>query len=287
MDSEMRYQPSCQPRVRRPLLGPPRRPPRGWLLAAPTPPHFPLFAMIATLCFSASLLLATASAAKAPDLPPLPEEPEPPLEPKLTGDPKWLQRLYIRPGHTQQLTKDNFDAWIKEAVDAKKTAFVRWISTDDTQDCSWIAARHHSKGYIPTPKKEEHCKLLSQSSQLWNAVAEKHKDDDTVVFGDVVLSEWKDLVAEITKERLQTYTELTPEEEEELHNRAETDEEGIFVHEVRDLDHMYAMHMTAWGTEDALPAEDEHNPMKPHNFGCTIRSYNKCEAVPTATLSFP
>jgi len=249
-----------------------------------------------TLVCAAALVL-TAVAPSAPPLPPKPahgDAPEPAdsgkPKPKLTGDPKWLTRLHTRPGHTKQLTKDNFDEWVTDAVNGKKSAIVRWISTDDTSDCSWIIQRHGSSGDQALggdkPPKEDYCKIMAKSSQQWNEVAEKYKDDSTVVFGDVVLSDWKDLVEDVKKVRTDLMKPME-EHDEEVETMPEQPAHlsTIFANEVTELDYMYAEHIEEHiaehieeqpesGEEPENDDKDQMPTYAKHNFGCTIRVYD-------------
>jgi hypothetical protein len=171
----------------------------------PPPTHYMMWAAL-LLCTAAGLLAPTTAASSAPPLPPKPPpsstEPASAATPHLSGDPKWLTRLHTRPGHTKQLNKDNFDKWVTKAVHEKKTVIVRWISTDDDADCSQIAQRHEPSDGTDAVKKEDQCKVLAQSSQQWNQVAEEYRDSDNVVFGDIVLSDWKSLVKEVQSARI-------------------------------------------------------------------------------------
>eukprot|EP01047_Picozoa_sp_COSAG01_P020136 COSAG01_NODE_1139_length_11544_cov_249.103801_4_plen_325_part_00 len=269
--------------------GPPGAPP-----LPPLPKHAPMHIATTTIVCAAALVL-TAVAPSAPPLPPKPahgDAPEPADsgKPKLTGDPKWLTRLHTRPGHTKQLTKDNFDEWVTDAVNGKKSAIVRWISTDDTSDCSWIIQRHGSSGDQALggdkPPKEDYCKIMAKSSQQWNEVAEKYKDDSTVVFGDVVLSDWKDLVEDVKKVRTDLMKPME-EHDEEVHTMPEQPAHlsTIFANEVTELDYMYAEHIEEHiaehieeqpesGEEPENDDKDQMPTYAKHNFGCTIRVYD-------------
>jgi hypothetical protein len=267
----------------------------------PLPKHAPMHIATTTIVCAAALVL-TAVAPSAPPLPPKPahgDAPEPAdsgkPKPKLTGDPKWLTRLHTRPGHTKQLTKDNFDEWVTDAVNGKKSAIVRWISTDDTSDCSWIIQRHGSSGDQTLggdkPPKQDYCKILAKSSQQWNEVAEKYKDDSTVVFGDVVLSDWKDLVEDVKKVRTDAMKPIHDEEEDTMPEQP-AHLSTIFANEVVELDYMYAEHIEEHNAEHIEeqpeqleePENDDKDQMPTyakHNFGCTIRVYNMCGPHPT------
>lgn len=127
---------------------------------------------------------------------------QPRMPAKLSTDKKWLQRDFIRPGHTTKLTKDTFDDWIKGVVDSKKTAFVRWLSTDETTDCSHISARlRHAVKLDQNQTPEAHCALLAKASHAWYHATKVYKGNDRVVFGDVVISDYKDLVAQVQAQR--------------------------------------------------------------------------------------
>jgi hypothetical protein len=136
---------------------------------------------------------------------------------ELEADPKWLHRLAIRPGHTEQLTHDTFTSWVQENVVKKKTVIVRWIATSDTSSCSWGVQRHFAEGMKKeqegdpdderpsnkmrshNPTEAEACRILAQSSHLWNHVAMSYSNDPSVVFGDVVIADSSARVGYIQK----------------------------------------------------------------------------------------
>ena len=152
-------------------------------------------AILRALLLSAVLLGAQA----------LPDLPKPPAHAQPAHPP-------MRPETAEQLTPKTFDAWIHAAVDNKKTAFVRWMSRDDAaKNCTWVTrgyysptngmddkelADHHKEhGTVEDPTKDP-CKMVHEQAKAWNALTLKHKDNDKMVFGDVVVSDWPQAVNE-------------------------------------------------------------------------------------------
>lgn len=148
----------------------------------------------------------------------------------------------MRPKHSTQLSEENFDEWLKLALENKQTAFVRWMAKGEIYgDCSWIGngflgsgdeddvqhpsepldpedhygnATHDADGEdhftkLTAQLKNDPCSVVRAQAAAWNAVVEEFKDDDEVVFGDVVLADGvhKDVV-EKTKAHHDLHHEL-------------------------------------------------------------------------------
>jgi hypothetical protein len=160
--------------------------------------------VLATMVSRCALVLVALLGAQA-----LPTAPKPPAHAQPAHPP-------MRPETAEQLTPKTFDAWIHAAVDNKKTAFVRWMSRDDAaKNCTWITrgyyspthgmddkelAEHHKNngmehGSVEDPTKDP-CKMVHEQAKAWNALTLKHKDNDKMVFGDVVVSDWPQAVNE-------------------------------------------------------------------------------------------
>ena len=117
----------------------------------------------------------------------------------------------MRPSTTKALTPENFKGFVQAAANAKKTAFVRWMEKDDdSKDCSWLLrgmtaseevtpegtaedeGMHHIK--MLKQAQRDPCVLVHRQAVAWNALTAKYGDDDSVVFGDVVVSDWPEVV---------------------------------------------------------------------------------------------
>ena len=90
--------------------------------------------------------------------------------------------------------------------------------------------------------------MLAKASHAWYHAADAYKDDSTVVFGDVIISDAKELVANITKRRKQALdfeieylkaAEENPQELPELHEGDEPEPSTIFESELEDMDYMF------------------------------------------------
>ena len=102
--------------------------------------------------------------------------------------------------------------------------------------------------------------MLAKASHAWYHAADAYKDDSTVVFGDVIISDAKELVANITKRRKQAHdfeieflkaAEKNPQELPELHEGGEPEPSTIFESELEDMDYMYADHWHVEPSEEA------------------------------------
>ena len=141
----------------------------------------------------------------------------------------------MRPAHTTKLTPDTFDKFVQDATDNKKTAFVRWMFSDDmTKDCKWVRKGFHIWGHMdgdwhegddlegPVDEngdpiedeaeeggeefpidllvkqaKTDPCGLAQAQAAAWNDITKKYSNDPDVVFGDVVVADHKELVAQL------------------------------------------------------------------------------------------
>ena len=111
------------------------------------------------------------------------------------------------------LTPDNYETWIQDAIQGKKTAFVRWMASDNPIDCSWFAhgmlhtGPHgaDAKDDRPVMPHDRHgggdefdpCRVLEKHTQSWNEVVDNHADDPDVVFGQVVIEDFPDILKKV------------------------------------------------------------------------------------------
>ena len=169
----------------------------------------------------------------------------------------------MRPAHTMKLTPENFDNWIKDIEDAKKTAFVRWMAQDNNVgNCTWLGSgfagleeSHEGHGddnsnrltdgedelgeegdspgaadeqdhftKLTEQLRKDPCSLARAQAEAWNKVTLEYKNDPDVVFGDVIMSDYSDLAAR-TKE-LYTFSGSKHDAHEEQDDGLEEVDDG-------------------------------------------------------------
>ena len=180
----------------------------------------------------------------------------------------------MRPAHTKQLSADNFDAFISNSIKKRKVVFVRWMRSDNSEgDCTWVG---HGAPYLgddteteadPTDRHQSHffhlrksmkdnpCAILRQQAELWNEVTKQYQNDPKVIFGEVVLSDHRDLVE-------QTKGKYTPDKYD--------DETGDRIKSA-------VKYSTKFEEELARQAHDVHHDSE-HPQGCSITVYSKKRA---------
>jgi hypothetical protein len=142
-------------------------------------------------------------------------------------------------GHAVKLTPATFDDWVHAAIKGEQTAFVRWTEKSaSATDCSWIgrgfmwglddgdhieaAGEHagdpvhdgepihadggdddlhpdHPHSKLTNHLKKDPCVVVRQQDAAWKALTNRYAGNPSVVFGDVVVSDWPDEVKKVKK----------------------------------------------------------------------------------------
>jgi len=111
----------------------------------------------------------------------------------------------MRPHSTTALTPENFGEFVQSTVDGKKTAFVRYMMSADEKECKWfekgLSADGHTimangEAQVPDSNhaKPDPCDGVRTQAKAWNEITKKYADNTKVVFGDVVISDWPEIV---------------------------------------------------------------------------------------------
>ena len=189
-----------------------------------------LLACVAAVAL-ASLEVSAAPTAKKPPVPP-----RPPAKAgiKLHNPPAET----LRPEHIMtKLTPETFDEFVTKAVDDKKTAFVRWMMSSDTHNCSWITEK--MDWYNETVHGSA-CSLVAKQAQAWNSVAQQYRDSPDVVFGYVIASDHPESLKKIIDVYggHHVYGENSPDHYGNEHHEAEFHPDGgnLTAEDYNDLD---------------------------------------------------
>ena len=124
----------------------------------------------------------------------------------------------MRPAATAALTPETFDKWVEAVVETGRTAFVRWLLRPDDKasksgdNCAWISEGYEPPDMDSAPtmphdesaaaafaaedkqpfEMENPCGLAREQTQAWHTLVSHYASDKSVVFGDVVISDFPD-----------------------------------------------------------------------------------------------
>jgi len=119
-------------------------------------------------------------------------------------------------------------------------------------DAEELADHHKEHGTVEDPTKDP-CKMVHEQAKAWNALTLKHKNNDKMVFGDVVVSDWPQAV----NESHHLYQAWIAEAEGDVEEEMDPDEQAHL--EEMSADPHHEVYDTEHHPEESDDEEDEHH----------------------------